>query len=136
MAVGQSPKVPVASKQLPEQVDVFKLVVDPKDPAGQGVQAPAPAREYVPAPHLTDVALVLPAGQACPAMQLPEQAGEEAARDIPYVPAGHGLHSPAPAELYRPTGHTAAVAVMDPAGQAKPAEHAPVHRGVPLPPSP
>ena len=48
--------------------------VAPYRPAAQSVHVAAPAREYLPAGHRLAVALVDPAGQACPATQLPEQA--------------------------------------------------------------
>ena len=42
-------------------------------PTGQGLQAPAPAKEYVPAGQMEDVAVEDPAGQVYPAVHSPEQ---------------------------------------------------------------
>jgi hypothetical protein len=43
-------------------------------------------------------------------------------------PPGQGVHSPAPALLKLPAGHSNAVAVTEPAGHAYPAVHRPLHR--------
>ena len=40
---------------------------------------------------------------------------------------GHDVQLPAPLELYCPTAHITAVALVDPAGHAYPALHAPSH---------
>ncbi len=58
--------------QGPLHAGDVKAVVAPYRPAGQAEQTLAPAREYVPGPHLTAVPLVEPAGHACPALQEPE----------------------------------------------------------------
>ncbi len=138
-------------------------------PAGQGVHADAPAKEYCPTGQMEAVADVDPAGQVYPAEQSPEQVdkicpgppyrpaaqGPEQAADarpvvLPYVPAGHcavqdalvspavepnvpaghSVQLPAPAKLYLPTAHTAAVGLVDPAAHAYPAVHDPLHAAV------
>jgi hypothetical protein len=48
----------------------------------------------------------------------------------PYRPALQLLHEPAPVKLYRPVGHTAAVALVDPATHAYPALQLASHMGV------
>ncbi len=47
-----------------------------------------------------------------------------------YVPTGHSVHAPAPTRLYCPAAQIAAVAMVDPAGQAYPSEHGPLHAAV------
>ncbi len=59
--------------QGPEQAAVVRPATAPYAPPGQGLHTPATAREYVPAGHMDVVELVDPAGQAYPAVQLPEQ---------------------------------------------------------------
>ncbi len=98
-------------------------------PAGQGVQAPAPAREYCPAVQADWVADVLPAGQAYPAVQAPTQVDAVCPPRLPYLPAAHcplqaavgspaalpkvpAGHSPLHEELVRPV-----VLPYDPLGQ-------------------
>ena len=46
------------------------------------------------------------------------------------MPAGQSLQTPAPAREYFPVGHWLAVALVDPAGHAYPAVHAPTHWSV------
>ncbi len=90
---------------------------------------------------------MLPAGQAYPGAHGPTQAPVVAPAvspnrpgshsplqfaDVspaapPKAPGGHEVHSPAAPVLYRPTGHTDAVALVDPVGQAYPAAHGPAH---------
>ena len=77
----------------------------PNKPATQSVQAPAPAREYFPATHWDAVADADPAGQAYPAVQLPEQAAEVRPEAEPKVPAGQSVQLEDPAELYFPMAH-------------------------------
>lgn len=48
------------------------------------------------------------------------------------MPAGQALHTQAPAREYCPAGHTAAVALMDPATHTYPALQLPVQAGVPV----
>jgi len=50
--------------QIPVQYAVVQLGSEPYKPAGQAVQVLAPCSLYVPGKHMTDVALVLPSGQA------------------------------------------------------------------------
>ena len=69
---------------VPEQVDTFRPVVEPKEPAGQVVQVVAtvlvatvaPARAYLPTAQVT----------------VPEQVGDFNPVVAPYVPAGHNAH--------------------------------------------
>ena len=122
----------------------------PKVPAGQLVHTPAPDTLYVPDPHTLTAGDVDPAGHQYPAVQLPEQLGDD--RPVvapkvpagqgavqaaivspvlaPYTPAGQGEHTPAPAREYCPAGHSTAVALVLPGGQACPAEHWPEHAAV------
>ena len=55
--------------------------------------------------------------------------------ELPYTPAGHSVHAPAPARLYCPAAHRVAVADVDPAGQAYPAMHAPLQLDPVSPPT-
>lgn len=136
-------------EHVPEHNALVRPGVDPKVPAGHKTHVPAPAREYDPAGHCTAVALVEPAGHAYPAEQFPEHAAlvrpETAPKDPaghspehvgtvragpePYVPGGHWVHSLAPAPLYVPAEHTAAVALVDPTGHAYPAAQRPEQAG-------
>ena len=59
--------------QLPVHAAVVRPAVEPYRPAGQSVQEPAPAREYLPATHWDAVPVVDPAGQAYPAVHGPVQ---------------------------------------------------------------
>ena len=52
---------------------------------------------------------------------------------MPYAPVLHGEHTADPAVLYCPGVHTAAVAFVDPDGQAYPARHRPLQLGVTSP---
>jgi hypothetical protein len=79
----------------------------------------------VPSPHCTCKGLVLPAGQAYPALQGPEQVEVFNAAAAPNCPAGHVAHTPAPAALYLPWAQTDVVLFVLPAGHAYPAVHAP-----------
>ena len=45
----------------------------------------------------------------------------------PYWPAAQSVQDPAATRLYLPAGHSAAVALVDPATHAYPAVHGPVH---------
>jgi hypothetical protein len=71
-------------------------------------------------------ALVDPAGQKCPAVQLPLQADDGTPALFPNVPPGQAAHVDARAPLYWPGGQRDAVAFVDPAGQAYPAVQAPL----------
>ena len=66
---GVLPKVPGGHGA--EQVDEVKPCVAPYRPIAQGVQIPAPGREYLPAGHRDAVETVDPATHAYPAVQLP-----------------------------------------------------------------
>jgi hypothetical protein len=78
---------------------------------------------------MTAVALTEPAGQKCPAAQLPLHKGPVAPSTAPNRPAGHDVHTAAPAREYSPGLHMAAVGAVDPAAHAYPALHSPLHRG-------
>jgi hypothetical protein len=84
-----------------------------------------PAGQAVPEGELEDD----PAGQAYPARHCPSQAGHEVAGDDPNRPAGHSVHSAAPAKLYCPAGHANCVDAVEPTGQEYPAVQFPVHIG-------
>jgi hypothetical protein len=108
-------------------------------PAGQAVQAQAPAREYWPAGQAgVGVADVEPAGQAYPAVHGPLHAAVVRPVVAPYAPGGHASvqlytvkpvvlpyrpggqlphETSAPPVLDVPRGHITAVAFVDPAGQ-------------------
>jgi hypothetical protein len=119
----------------------------PYTPAGHAVQAAAPIKLYDPAAQATAVGDIEPTGQIYPAAQGPEQSAlvkpgtlpnapaehkpvheeEVSPALLPYLPDGHGVHTPAPARLYVPGLHCNVVPLVDPAGQAYPAMHAPEH---------
>jgi hypothetical protein len=92
--------------------------VAPYRPATQSVHDPAPTREYWPTPHCSAVALVDPAAQAYPAVQLPVQAAVGRPAVDPYLPAGQAVHVPDPEGAYCPATHWDAVGLVDPAAQA------------------
>ncbi len=71
--------------------------------------------------------LVDPAGHAYPAVQSPLQLAVPSPGAAPYRPAAQAVHTVDPAKLYVPAGHTSAVALVDPAGQTKPALQGPEH---------
>ncbi len=108
-------------------------LVFPKVPAGQGLHTAEPAREYCPAGQMHAVALVDPATQAYPAVQLPEQAVVVRPAVAPYKPAAHGLHVPAAPRLNVPGAQTTAVALVDPSGQAYPGLQPPEQDGTDRP---
>ncbi len=58
-------------------------------PAGQSVQATAPARLYLPAGHTDAVELVDPAGQKYPAEQAPPQERSVSEVALPHLPGAH-----------------------------------------------
>jgi hypothetical protein len=92
-------------------------VDSPYTPPGQGVQAAAPASEYVPGAQATAVALVEPRGHAYPALQGPEQFDEVRPKVEPYRPPGQLLHVDALPVEYLPGSQYAAADDTDPAGQ-------------------
>jgi hypothetical protein len=132
------------------QATVDRPDVDPYKPTAQLLQEVAPDRLNVPTGQITAVALVEPTGHEYPAEQGPEQVhdtwpgvdpylppGHCAVHDAvvrpvvsPYSPGLHMLHDAAPDRLYVPSGHIAAVALMEPTAHAYPAEHAPEHASV------
>jgi hypothetical protein len=111
----------------PEHAEDVRPTVAPNVPGGHAVHTAAPAVEYRPATHCTAVGDVLPAAHAYPAVHWPEQAPDGRPVAAPKVPAGQSVQAPAPAREYCPTGQMEAVADVDPAGQAYPAVHAPLH---------
>jgi hypothetical protein len=62
-----------------------------------------------------------------PGAHWPLQAAEVRPDTLPYSPAAQGVQAPAPAAAKLPAAHRVAVALVDPAGQAYPGVHAPVH---------
>lgn len=60
----------------PLQDELLSPLALPKRPLGHALHTPAPPELNVPAAHSTAVELVLPAGQAYPALQLPPQSEE------------------------------------------------------------
>jgi hypothetical protein len=61
-----------------------------------------------------------------PAAHSPLQRGEARAGPDQNVPAGQGVHAPAPASLYCPVGHMSTVALVEPGGHAYPGRHGPL----------
>ena len=74
--------------------------VSPYVPALQLLQVPAPLKLYWPALHTEAVELVDPAAQAYPAVHSPLHDALVSPDVAPNVPAGHALHTPAPASEY------------------------------------
>ena len=125
----------------------------PYVPAGHIEHDPDPDGANLPTGHWDAVADTDPATHAYPAEHSPlhpavvrpvllpyTPAGHCAVHDAfvrpdvdPYRPTAHALHTPAPALLYCPAGHTAAVALVDPAAHAYPATQLPEHPAVPSP---
>jgi hypothetical protein len=116
--------------QLPLQADVPIAAVEPYRPATQSVHTDAPPKENLPAGHTLAEALVDAAGQMYPAVQVNEHAALVNPSVEPYTPGGQSVQAPAPAREYFPATHCDAVALVDPAGQAYPAVHAPTHWAV------
>ncbi len=80
--------------QVPEHAADVRPADDPNTPAGHIRHSLAPASEYCPAGHCTAVALVDPAGQACPALHPPLQLTDARPSSLPNDPAGHNpLHA-------------------------------------------
>ncbi len=71
------------------QVLVVKPGVEPYVPVGQGEHTPAPTSLNFPGAHTVTVELVLPTGQAYPAVQLPVQTGDVTPDTWPNRPDGH-----------------------------------------------
>jgi hypothetical protein len=67
----------------PSQLGLVRPVPDPYRPMGQLLHAPAPSRLYCPGVQGTAEGDVDPAGQALPALQLPEQADDGRAEVAP-----------------------------------------------------
>jgi hypothetical protein len=142
--------------QLPLHAADGRPAVAPYVPAGHALHNPAPLKLYWPTTHITAVAFVDPATQACPALQLPLHPALDRPAVAPYVPAGHGavqeadaragvapyrpalqfVHTPDPATLYLPVGHTDAVGDVDPATQKYPALQLPLQPAVVMPDTP
>ena len=139
--------------QLPLHAADGRPAVAPYVPAGHALHNPAPLKLYWPTPHITAVAFVDPATQACPALQLPLHPALDRPAVAPYVPAGHGavqeadaragvapyrpalqfVHTPDPLMLYLPTGQGDAVGDVEPAGHTYPAVQLPLQPAVPMP---
>jgi hypothetical protein len=135
--------------QGPLQLALGMADTVPYSPAAQSVHTPAPDKLYRPAAHTAAVPLVDPAMHAYPALQLASQDGVVRpdvdpnrptaqgplqlalgmADTAPYRPALQLVHTPALTRLYVPLGHTAAVALIDPATHAYPALQLPSHVG-------
>jgi hypothetical protein len=81
--------------QLPVQAAVPNPADEPNAPSGHWVQDPAPAPLYCPAGQMDAVALVLPAGQAYPAVHGPLHVATVRPTLAPYLPAAHGPLQPA-----------------------------------------
>ena len=75
-----------------------------------------------------------PGGQAYPAKQLPLHPALGTPLLPPYIPPEHVLHTPAPTKLNVPWGHSTAVALEEPVGQAYPGVQLPEHAGEVIPP--
>ena len=118
------------ASQSPLQLAFGMADIAPYRPALQLMQANAPARLYLPAGHTAALAFVEAAPQTYPALHSPLQLAFDMADTAPYSPAAQSVHTLAPVKLYRPAGHTAAVALVDPATHAYPALQFPVHSGV------
>jgi hypothetical protein len=114
----------------PLQLEFGMADIAPYRPALQLMQANAPARLYLPAGHTAALAFVEAAPQTYPALHSPLQLAIGMPDTAPYSPAAQSVHTLAPVKLYRPAGHTAAVALADPATHAYPALQFPVHSGV------
>jgi hypothetical protein len=97
-------------------------------PPGHTEQNADPDELYWPAGHTNAVALVDPDGHAYPAGHIPLQLDDVKPTTVLlyHVPAGHTLHDADQGKLYLPAGHTEAVALVDPTGQAYPAGHTPL----------
>jgi hypothetical protein len=95
-------------------------------PAGQSLQAPAPASAYLPAGHFFNVPDVDPAGHSYPAEHGHEHRADVRPVADPNRPGGHNVQVAAAAREYCPAGHTLAVADVDPAGQLYPALQGPL----------
>lgn len=97
----------------------------PKVPPGHTLQVARPPVENVPGWQMEAIALVEPAAQANPGAQAPVQFADVCPVVLPNRPAEHVVQTEAAMKEYVPSPHT--VPVADPAGQANPAGHSPVH---------
>jgi hypothetical protein len=109
---------------------VDKPSVSPYSPALQLLHTPAPLKLYLPDPHTAAVGVVDPETHAYPAVQFPVHDALVSPDVAPYVPAGHALHTPAPAREYCPALQMAAVGDTLPAAHAYPGVHCPLHAAV------
>ena len=105
---------------------VNKPDVLPYRPALQLLQVPAPPKLYFPCPHIVAVAVIDPATHAYPAVHGPLHDALVSPDVAPNVPAGHALHTPAPASEYCPATHMDAVGDTLPSTHAYPAVHSPL----------
>jgi hypothetical protein len=113
--------------QGPLHVDAFSPTTEALNqvPAGHAVHTAAAAWLYWPVGH--GVGTMDPAGQACPAGQIPAQDDDERPMTSLKVPPAQSAQAAAPAKLYRPAGQIEAVALVDPARHAYPAVQFPLH---------
>ncbi len=109
-----NPAVQLALQAAVRPVSLLQL------PAAQSLHAPAPATLYLPGRQTDAVALVDPAGQEYPAVQVALQAAVRPVSSL-HLPAAQLLQAPAPARLNFPERHTDTVALVEPAGHANPA---------------
>jgi hypothetical protein len=127
----QSVHAPAAAKlYFPAGHVTACALVDPGGhaaPAWQSTHAGNPVPLYRPAGHTDAIGLVDPAGQKWPERQGPEHSGDDNPGVLPNLPTIHKAHDPAPAGLYEPAGHRAAVALVAPSGHAYPGVHTPSH---------
>ncbi len=78
-------------------------------------------------------AVVAPEEPQVPALHKPVHAADVRPDTFPYLPPGQLAHALAPDKLYCPAGHKTAVELVDPSGQAYPAEQLPEQPAVTSP---
>jgi hypothetical protein len=122
------PYVPAGQTAVHDADD--KPSVEPYSPALQSVQLSAPPTLYLPKGHMNAVEFTEPMPHLYPALHTPEHVALDNPVVEPYSPAAQLVHDPAPAKLYVPSEHMAAVELVDPAAQLYPAVHTPVHVAV------
>jgi hypothetical protein len=118
--------------QLPLHKEEFNPTTEGLNqlPPGHTVHTAAADKLYWPAGHR--VALMVPAGQAYPAVQLSLQTVARPGTSL-HFPASQSVHAAAPLRLYRPAVHIKAVVLSDPARHANPATQTPPHEDVFMP---
>jgi hypothetical protein len=91
------------------------------------VHCHCPASLYLPGPQATGLLELDPARHTYPAVHNPEHDGVDMPGSLLKVPCAQGAQDAAPVPLlWRPGGHSWAVAFTDPAGQAYPAAQGPL----------